>query len=85
MISSPGLQRLSLLFHSRRSVGDALTRVTDDTWCIYTVTDGLLMAPIQQLITLTTMAIIGFALDPVLGALTLIVAPLLGVVVPLLW
>ena len=72
------LQRLSLLFHSRSSVGDALSRVTDDTWCVYSVADGLLMAPIQQIITLTTMTCVGFALDPVLGALTLVVAPLLA-------
>ena len=73
------LQRLSLTFHNRRGVGDALSRVTDDTWCIYSVADGVLMAPIQQVITLTTMACIGFALDPVLGALTLAVSPLLAV------
>ena len=63
------LQRLSLRFHNRRNVGDSLSRLTDDTWCIYTVADGLLMAPVQHLFTLVMMACIGFALDPVLAAL----------------
>src|SRR3954471_1085313 len=34
------LQRLSLLFHSRRSVGDSMSRLMEDTWCIYTLADG---------------------------------------------
>jgi ATP-binding cassette subfamily B protein len=72
------LQRLSLLFHRRRSVGDSLSRLTGDTWCIYSVTDGLLVAPVQQAITLATMICIGFALDPVLSGLALIVAPFLA-------
>ena len=72
------LQRLSLLFHSRRSIGDSLSRLTEDTWCIYTVADGLLMSPIQQIITLGMMICIGFALDPVLATLAVGVAPLLA-------
>jgi ATP-binding cassette subfamily B protein/subfamily B ATP-binding cassette protein MsbA len=42
------------------------------------VTDGLLVAPIQQAITLGTMICIGFVLDPVLACLALAVAPLLA-------
>ena len=72
------LQRLSLLFHRRRTVGDSLSRLTGDTWCIYSVTDGLLVAPIQHAITLAVMIAIGFALDPVLAWLALAVAPLLA-------
>lgn len=72
------LQRLSLLFHSRRSVGDSLSRLTEDTWCIYSVADGLLISPIQQIITLAVMTCVGFALDPLLAILALGVAPLLA-------
>src|SRR5262249_3396082 len=46
------LQRLSLLFHGRSSIGDSLTRLTDDTWCVYKVADGMLMAPFRQICTL---------------------------------
>lgn len=73
------LQRLSLLFHSRRSVGDSLSRLTGDSWCIYSVADGALMSPIQQLITLAVMVCVGFALDPLLATLALTVAPFLAV------
>jgi ATP-binding cassette subfamily B protein/subfamily B ATP-binding cassette protein MsbA len=72
------LQRLSLLFHRRRSVGDSLSRLTQDTWCIYSVTDGLLIAPIQQAITLCVLLGVAFALDPVMAMLALAVAPLLA-------
>jgi ABC-type multidrug transport system fused ATPase/permease subunit len=73
------LQRLSILFHRRRSVGDSLSRLTGDTWCIYTVIDSLLVAPFQQAITLGTLIWIGFKLDPVLAWLALAVAPLLAI------
>ena len=36
------LQRLSMCFHSRRSVGDSLSRMMEDSWCIYSLADGLL-------------------------------------------
>jgi ATP-binding cassette subfamily B protein/subfamily B ATP-binding cassette protein MsbA len=72
------LQRLSLRFHNRRSVGDSLSRIMEDTWCVAQLADTMLMAPIQQTITLTAMICIGFALDPVLASLALAVAPLLA-------
>lgn len=72
------LQRLSLLFHGRRGVGDSLSRLTEDTWCIYSLADGLLMAPIQHSLTLAIMIWIGFSLDPLLATLAIAVAPLLA-------
>jgi ATP-binding cassette, subfamily B, bacterial len=71
------LQRMSLLFHNRRNLGDSLSRLTDDTWCIYTLTDSLL-TPIHHVLTLLVMASVGFALDPVLTGLALVAAPLLA-------
>src|SRR5439155_11236048 len=72
------LQRLSLLFHGRRSTGDSLSRLTDDTWCLYAVADGLLMSPFQQLCTLLVTGWIAFLLDPLLAAVALTMAPLLA-------
>lgn len=72
------LQRLSLLFHGRRHVGDSMSRLTEDTWCIYSMSDNLILAPLQQIISLLVLAGIGFALDPVLGSLALAVAPVLA-------
>ena len=72
------LQRLSMCFHSRRSVGDSLSRMMEDSWCIYSLTDGLLMAPAQHVFTLVVMITIGFFLDPTLALLAIGVAPLLA-------
>jgi ATP-binding cassette subfamily B protein len=72
------LQRLSLRFHRRHSVGDSLSRIMEDTWCVAQLANTMLVAPIQQTITLVAMICIGFALDPVLATLALAVAPLLA-------
>ena len=72
------LQRLSLLFHSRRAVGDSLSRLSGDTWCIYSLTDRLL-APGQQAILLATTGMVAWQLDRELAALSLGLAPLLAV------
>jgi ATP-binding cassette, subfamily B, bacterial len=72
------LQRLSLLFHSRRSLGDSLSRLNDDTWCLYTVLDGLLIAPIQHFVTLVALLGVAFWLDAQLALIALTIAPLLA-------
>jgi ATP-binding cassette subfamily B protein/subfamily B ATP-binding cassette protein MsbA len=72
------LQRLSMCFHSRRTVGDSLSRMMEDSWSIYSLADGLLMAPAQHVFTLTMMVVIGFFLDPTLAVLAVAVAPLLA-------
>jgi ATP-binding cassette subfamily B protein/subfamily B ATP-binding cassette protein MsbA len=72
------LQRLSLMFHGRRSVGDSLSRLGGDTWCVYTMTEGLLIAPIQHGVTLATVGLFAWQLDPVLTLLSLSVAPVLA-------
>jgi ATP-binding cassette subfamily B protein len=73
------LQRLSLLFHTRRSVGDSLSRLMEDTWCIYSLADGLLMAPIQHALTLGMMIWVGYLLDPLLATLAIGVTPVLAI------
>lgn len=72
------IQRLSLLFHSRQHVGDSLSRLSEDTWCVYSLTNHLLLAPIQQILSLIVLSVIGWKLDPVLGGLAISVAPLLA-------
>jgi ATP-binding cassette, subfamily B, bacterial len=69
------LQRLSLVVHSRRSVGDSLTRLTRDAYCIYGVVQGVL-SPIQHLLTLTTVGFVAWRLDPSLAMLILVIAPI---------
>ena len=72
------LQRLSLLFHSRRTVGDSLSRLTVDTWSIYSLTSGLLITPIQQILLLITVGVVAFQLDRTLALTSLTMAPMLA-------
>jgi ATP-binding cassette subfamily B protein/subfamily B ATP-binding cassette protein MsbA len=72
------LQRLSLLFHARRSVGDSLSRVTGDAWSVYTVTEGVLVAPLRHALTLASVGTLAWQLDPGLTGLMLAVSPLLA-------
>ena len=72
------LQRLSLLFHNRQKVGDSLSRLTEDTWCIYSITDGLFVSPGRHLLVLATMGTVAWRLDPVLTAVCFGVCPVLA-------
>lgn len=72
------MQRLSLLFHARRNVGDSITRITGDAWCVYSVTEGILIAPLRNLLILASVGAVAWQLDPALTLLTLCVAPLLA-------
>jgi len=72
------LQRLSVLFHARQHVGDSLSRLSTDTWCIYSITSTLLVSPIQQMLTLATILWVAWTLDRELAVLSLVVAPLIG-------
>ena len=71
------LQRLSLSFHNRRTVGDSLSRLTGDSWCTYKVAWEILISPTQQLFTILTVSVIAWNLDPVLTAIMLAVTPAL--------
>ena len=72
------LQRLSLLFHGKTPVGDSLSRLSGDTWCVYAVCEGMLVAPIQHLLTLGLVGTVAWRLDWKLAAVAFAVAPLLG-------
>lgn len=74
------LQRLSEVLHGRRSVGDALARLTGDTWCIYKVADSLLISPLGEATRLVTMAVVAWRLNPTLAFMAVLVAPLLAAV-----
>jgi ATP-binding cassette subfamily B protein/subfamily B ATP-binding cassette protein MsbA len=71
------LQRLSLLFHSRRPVGDSIARVTGDPACVQTLVTGVLVPLLQAAATLVTMFVIMWSLEPTMTLLALGVAPFL--------
>src|ERR1041384_6766921 len=69
------LQRRSLIFHSRNSVGDTMGRVTGDSWCVYQVLDALLFAPGHALLTILFAGFLMAQLDARLTLLAFVVAP----------
>ena len=69
------LQRRSLLFHSRHPVGDIMTRVASDSWCVYRVFDTMLFAPGNALLTIAWMIVLMSRLDLTLTFLALVTAP----------
>ncbi len=71
------LQRLSLIFHARRSVGDWLSRITGDTWTVYSMADAILIAPLRNATTIVFVSIVAWQLDPALTALMLTTVPAL--------
>jgi len=74
------LQRLSQLFHIRRGVGDSLERLSVDTAAIYSLTDALLVTPVQLTIALVGIGLASWRLDPLLAAIVFAVAPFLVIV-----
>ncbi len=69
------LQRRSLLFHKRNAVGDIMSRVTVDSWCVYQVAATLLFSPLNALLTAGAMIFLMSHLDVSLTWLALAVAP----------
>jgi ATP-binding cassette subfamily B protein/subfamily B ATP-binding cassette protein MsbA len=71
------IQRRSLLFHARSSVGDSMSRVTGDSWAIHSVVDTLLFAPLNALITTAGVLSVMIRLDAGLTLASFVVAPLM--------
>lgn len=74
------IQRLSLIFHARSHVGDSLSRLTTDSYCIYQITDATLVSPAHRLLTIGAITVIAWQLDPRLTAITVGSAPVLAAV-----
>jgi ATP-binding cassette, subfamily B, bacterial len=62
----------------RRSVGDLLERLSGDTWSVYTVASDLLVAPLQNVLTLGGIVVVAWQLDPQLTVVSLITAPIVA-------
>src|SRR5437773_1297587 len=73
------LQRRSLLFHRRNSVGDTMGRVATDSWAVYQVMDTLVFAPGHALLTTVVMAYLMAQSDLRLMLLALVIAPFMVV------
>jgi ABC-type multidrug transport system fused ATPase/permease subunit len=71
------LQRLSLRFHSRSSLGDNLARVTGDTFCMSNLVNDALVPCFQALAMLAAMFVVMWSLEPTLTLVALGVLPFL--------
>jgi len=74
------LQRLSLRFHQRGSLGDTIARVTGDTYCVSTLVTDVVIPVAQAAITLVAMFVVMWTLQPLLTLVALGVLPLLALV-----
>ena len=72
------LQRLSLLFHGKRPVGDLLSRISTDSYCVYKLAADLLITPSGNLLKIITISFVAWKLDPLLALLMLAVVPVLA-------
>jgi ATP-binding cassette subfamily B protein/subfamily B ATP-binding cassette protein MsbA len=72
------LQKLSLVFHETRAVGDSVYRVTWDTFSIQTLFNGGVIQVIGSSVTLVAMLVVMLRFDVVLTLLALLVAPALA-------
>jgi ATP-binding cassette subfamily B protein/subfamily B ATP-binding cassette protein MsbA len=78
------LQRLSLLFHTRRSLGDMMARVTGDSYCVNTIVTDALIPAVQAVVMLGAMFFVMWNLQPTLTIVALGVLPFLAVVIRVL-
>ncbi len=78
------LQRLSVLFHARRPLGDLMSRVTGDSWCINTLVADALVPAVQALVTLVAIFVVMWNLEPTLTLLALGVTPFFVIVIRVL-
>jgi len=72
------IQRRSLLFHTQHPLGDSLSRITGDSWCVYNVVDTLLFAPSHALLSFLATLVIMVRLDSRLTLLAVAVAPFMA-------
>jgi ATP-binding cassette subfamily B protein/subfamily B ATP-binding cassette protein MsbA len=75
------LQRLSLLFHSRRAVGDTIARVTGDAYGLQTLVNSALLPLFQSGVTLVAMFAVMWHLEPTMTLMAMSVVPFLAVAI----
>jgi len=69
------LQQLSLRFHTSKSVGDNIRRVTADCTCVSTILKDALLPAVSSLVSLVAMFTIMWRIDSSLTLLSLVVVP----------
>lgn len=71
------LQNRSLLFHTRTEVGDNISRVMVDSWCVHQMLDTLCFAPLVAVLSIVWMVFVMASYQPTLTLLAVVTAPLM--------
>jgi ATP-binding cassette, subfamily B, bacterial len=74
------MQGLSLRFHARKGVGDSVRRVVADSGSVSTIVKDAIFPLLSSVLSLGTIFLIMWGLDPVLTLLSLLAAPALVLV-----
>jgi ATP-binding cassette, subfamily B, bacterial len=69
------LQRRSLLYHQRASVGDTMGRITVDSWSVYQMLETLMVSPLHAALAIAGMVFLMAQLSPTLTWVSLAIAP----------
>jgi ATP-binding cassette subfamily B protein/subfamily B ATP-binding cassette protein MsbA len=72
------LEKQSLLFHSRQPVGDTVSRVTGDAYCVQTLVNSVLLPLLEAVLALGIMFLIMWHIEPTMTLLALGVVPVMG-------
>ncbi|HEX3356282.1 MAG TPA: ABC transporter ATP-binding protein [Tepidisphaeraceae bacterium] len=71
-------QRQSLRFHAKHPVGDSMSRIMTDSWCVNNVVESLLLTPGQAIITTASIVLLMFHMNVELAVASVIVAPIIS-------
>jgi ATP-binding cassette subfamily B protein/subfamily B ATP-binding cassette protein MsbA len=71
-------QRQSLRFHAKHPVGDSMSRIMTDSWCVFNIVESLLLAPAQAIVTTLAMVLLMLRMNPRLTLASVIVAPVIS-------
>lgn len=70
------LQRRALAYHSRHEVGDGISRVMVDSWCLYQLLHAVVFTSFQALLTIGAMIVLMAFLQPTLMLVAVAIVPL---------
>jgi len=72
------LQRLSLLFFQKRHIGDILSRLSGDSYCVYKIAEAVVAAPFRSVVVLAMIGYVSWSLNQELTLISFAIAPFLG-------
>ena len=78
-ISSRSRTAALLIFHVRKTVGDSISRILTDSWCVNNVIESLILTPSQAIITSAGIIVLMIRMNRVLTLAAIIVVPAIGI------